>query len=394
MTYKEKLEWVISDVEKSTNFEILAEMKAAMNSVYGSDKNQIIKPTVERILNSWGSRITSYINVIDSLNNEELKIRFESFLYYQAVIHFPEITIKNDYESHKITNIYVRFDIRENGTIKQGLWGVRSSLTEKEYKARYIHSHLHTLDPKSIGFRAFCTGSGEINQVMALLSNKYTSSNFMIFLMHIKNFLEWESSEGTPYIHMSQINRGRIISRGVNTLDFNVCKKIAAELIDSIIEEAGVEMIMKMLFFTVTQNKITVQASAEMEKYLASKILATGPSMENLIVTKDQNGVYHSLSDQSVIDPPQGGVVLEFKGKEIKFQITDKSEEKVYEKFANPKITEEVCKELSHLLTKTALTTPGIRSGSTFNNITRTPSPSDIPVQQSLDQRVVGNALL
>jgi hypothetical protein len=406
MKIEEKLAVAISQIEESSDFEIIAEMKAAMNSVYGEERNQIVKPSVKGVFDLWDQFNVSIEqqHLLEKQTQEEL-LRYlkanPQYSTYHAIIHFPEIIITNGSKSHKITNIFVKFFIRPDGKIHPFIYGMRSTLTEAEYKSLYLHSHLRTLASGKIYFKPFCTGVGEINQVLAVLNTNYTSANFMMFLMHIKNFLEWESKEGTPYITIDNIFKRGERSSSHHVLADWASEKIADALIVSIGKKLEVSEFMKMFPCTTQENYIVVKASLEAERWMASIIensdltYLTGDrwNIATLLCLRDSTGAYYTLPYDN-IRIKHDGTILNFKGQEIKFQIIDKIETKKNETYTNPKITAEVCKKLSHLFTKIAITTPGIKSGSALIYNERASEPSNLPVLEDLDRRVVGNALL
>lgn len=412
MTPIEKIEWAISQIEETTNFEVIAEMKAAMNSVYGSERNQIVKPTSQGIIDLWRSMGNEHVNT-DKLSNlvgQQIMLflaEHPTVFFYQAIIHFPEITITNGTTSHKITNIYVRFSIKPDGKIVPTIQGMRTTLTEIEYLSQYLHSHLHRLSASKIRFTNFCTGVGEINQVMALLSNVYSSANFMIFLMHIRNFLEWESKEGSPYILMENIfRRDTVLVAESNNLSTWLAENAANYLVDFMGKNIGVEEFMKMFTFTVSEKGIVVKETLKAERWMAleigtwdarriRKILGGSYSLNAVLCLRGVEGTYYAMPGGTMQNmTPYDGVILNFKGQDIRFQITEKLETKKNETYANPKITKEVCKKLSRLFTKEAITTPGIKSGSALVHNTRTSESDNLPVQQDLDRGVVGDAVL
>ena len=94
------------------------------------------------------------------------------------------------------------------------------------------------------------------------------------------------------------------------------------------------------------------------------------------LTIKDENGRYFSANTPTSELVYNKEPILNFKGREIGFQIIDKVEIKTYETYTNPQITEEICKKLSFALTKAAFTTSRISSG---NSITghSTPPKSD-----------------
>jgi len=379
---QEKIEAACLEVEKGTNFEVLAEMKAILNSVYGEERNQIAKPTyfsVSRMLNQVGlwQGVERNLVTLEPLRVASyLRTQVQDCMSYQILIHFPEITIKNDKDQHLIRNMYVRLFLRPNGTLASYIQGMRTTLTEAEFVSSYVHSHLPRLSPSVMTFHTFCTGVGEINQVLALLNTRFTSENFMMLLMHIKNYLEWESKEGHPYMFMENVfSRSDRLST-YNSLPDYMAKKAASVIISNMARELSVSDIMNLFRFNVEERAITAIPTLDLEKWMADKIAHW--NMQTLfgyrhidrnslfLALRDNAGQYYAMPEDTRNIIFERGPVLNFKGRDIEFEVIERTQTHTNEIFANPKITKETCKKLSRDLTKTALSSAGIKSGSSL----------------------------
>jgi predicted transcriptional regulator len=392
---KEKIEAACLEVENDTNFEILTEIKAMLNSVYGEERNQIIKPTYEivhkRLRDSgyWQNVVRNLDGLSQTRVRSYLHSLYNDCISYQIIIHFPEVTIKNDKDEHLIRNMYVRLFLRTNGVLGSYMQGIRTTVTEAEFLSGYLHSHLPRLNPLSIDFHTFCTGIGEINQVLALLNSRYTSANFMMLLMHIKNYLEWESKEGHPYMFMENAFMRSSNMSTYNALSDHMASLAADIIITEMRGHMDIPSVMKFVKFDVTERAITAQSTPDFEKWMATKIerwdMTTlfglvGFRNSILLSLRDNAGQYYALPEGSRTITYQPGPILNFKGRDIEFEVIERSQTHTNEIFANPKITEETCKKLSRDLTKTALSSPGIKSGSSIIYSTRFTEPDSISV--------------
>lgn len=384
MDPKEAIEGAIAQIEEKSNFEVIAEIKAALNSVYGEERNQITKPSYESVMKmAKDAQISTYLReILSNLDDKSnaarrLEEQVPDALNYQITIHFPEITISNDSDKHLIKNIYVRLFLKPSGTIGSRMQGLRSTVTESEFQSQYLHSHLPRLIPDRIIFNQFCTGIGEINQVLALLNAEYTTANFMMLLMHIKNFLEWESKEGRPHMYIENIFTRSEDMMLHNLLSTRDAKEAAINIIEAIKANETAEDVMEMFKFEVTEREIKVRSTLELERWIASQIMywnagyiqaIFGRSIPRrvLLSQRDNTGRYYATPEGQMRMNHQTGPILNFKGREIQFEITERKQTQTNETLANPKITEETCKEFSRYLTKTALSSPGIRSGSSL----------------------------
>lgn len=407
-TVREKIEAACLEVEDNTNFDILTEMKAMLNSVYGEERNQITKPsydTVQKRLTDAG--IWSIVaRTVETMEQSRvlsyLRSSYQDCIAYQILIHFPEVTIKNDKDEHLIRNMYVRLILRPDGLIASYIQGMRTTVTEAEFVSQYVHSHLPRLNASQITFHSFCTGIGEINQVLALLNTRYTSANFMMLLMHIKNYLEWESKEGHPYMFMENVFSRSDRMSTYNALPDYIASNAANYIISEMRRDLTISDIMKLIKFDVTERSITIQSTIELEKWMANKIehwdvnTMFGSGYRNVLFLslRDNGGNYFSTPESGRRITFERGPILNFKGRDIEFEVIERSQTHTNEIFANPKITKETCKKLSRDLTKVALSSAGIKSGSSLVYNTRFTEPDKIPLQGDMDGRVVRDALL
>lgn len=382
MTVKEKIEAACLEVEANTNFDILADIKAMLNSVYGEERNQITKPNYDSVRKrlTEGGIWSSVSQYLQSLQSDRVCSHLNSSLRdsisYQIIIHFPEVTIKNGKKDHLIRNMYVRLFVRSDGLLSPYIQGMRATVTEAEFLSQYVHSHLPRLIPTNIIFHSFCTGVGEINQVLALLNSKYTSANFMMLLMHIKNYLEWESLEGHPYMFIENVFTRSIETSAYNVLADYVASNAADHIILLMKRSLSVFEIMELIKFDVTERGIIIQSTLELEKKMARMIkewnvrqmFGFGYNNSTLLSLRDNMGQYFTIpqSDRTIIH--ETGPILNFKGKDIQFEVIERTQTQTQrnEIFANPKITRETCKKLSRDLTKVALSSAGIKSGSSL----------------------------
>lgn len=408
MELKDKIEKAIEEELESSNFELITEIKLALNSVYGEQRNQIIKPNYETILNlakSTGMQDDFMSNLRSYIGIPQIRAYIKSFdnkmFNYQIIIHFPEITITNEKLSHLIRDMYVRLFFRPNCTFFPRIQGMRTTLSEKEFLSHYIHSHLPGLSSSIIEFNDFCTGIGEINQVLALLNTRYRSADFMMLLMHIKNFLEWESKEGRPYMYIENI-----FSRtGVSLPNINggILDKIVNLLISTMKAKFDPDGLMKMFTFEVTQREIEVNPTLDLEKWIAKEIrswdlrslLNIGTS-DHFLSFRDNEGTYHRVTSDSLpAISHQKGTILKFKDKNIEFQVIERSQKNNNEeKFAHPQITKKTCEELSRKLTEATFTTPGIKSGGSINCNSESTEADKLSMSGSVDRGVVWDAVL
>lgn len=382
MTKEEKINKIVEGLEESTDFAIMKEMKEILNKTFGEENNQILKPnyfSVRRIAYEDGN-LNGFLATAKEFEVEELtrhiKLHMGHSLYYQILIKFPEIEITNGVHKHTIKDLYVRAFIRPNGTIRTGIDGIRGKLNIEEVRSQYLHSHLPYSNPRDLIFQPFCTGIGPINQVMMILNNKYTTTNFKMFLFHLKVYVAWESLEGRPHMYIENIGKGN--SNDVYYLGEGAASDVADRLVRTM-KDIPTENLIELLDYDVLPTKITVNINDKFEKWASETIrgwdlerMMPGYSLETncLLNTKDNSGRYYPIprsgARTDLYDPEK--VILQFKGQDIKLKVeeyqdpnikTIKDEEKVPHRL----ITKYLCQKLSSTLSQKAFGNARIRLG-------------------------------
>lgn len=137
------------------------------------------------------------------------------------VIRFPKFTITNENQrEHCIYDLFVRipvgletdsqFDDRwsifpASGFKFRHIEGSRIKHTVAELFSDYTHSHSPGVQLAT--WATFCTGDGDIDNVLSLLNceDHIDYDLLKLLLLEIDPFVKWESIEGSPYRFMSNI---------------------------------------------------------------------------------------------------------------------------------------------------------------------------------------------
>lgn len=389
MTENEILEKVIELVEGETNLEVMKEMKTVLNKVFGEDFNQIVKPTpqsIRKIVDDYGSDYRFELQS-NSDSVEKAKRWFErickSAIEYQMIIYFPEVVITNNRNKHTIKELYVKIGVKSNGTLSGNLLGTRAYMTRNEAISGYAHSHLNVQFPKDIHFSGFCTGEGPINQVIMLLRNNFTIPNFMLFCLHLKNFVAWESKEGRPYLYMENIGKtGEEVSSSMPIYE-STARDTGHQLVREL-RRANLtsKQVYEMLEFKVNKTSIEVKPTTKFELWAVSRmrlwdlrsLLGTRSRLESFLAYRDNAGIYYAFPDNnnasSKLKYDPNKVLFQFKNKDITFKLesNEQEESKIAEAVPEKRITSYFCQEFSRILSNAAFTNVRVRSGSAGGN--------------------------
>lgn len=355
----------VDETEEVVN--MLKTMKGVMDTAFGKENNQIVKADAEEILKDmeYEGKDHRWINT-RSVGHfpQDLKNYTSPFRF---IIRFPEITISNSKGKKRvIKELYVKVLLKHDCKFRTHLTGLRTLLSKEEYHARYWHSHLAGCDLRRIDWSHFCLGSGEITQVLSLLSQKFDEVNFTMFCIHLNNYVRWESIEGSPYYHMENVS-----AAGMGTVPSLYSDAInnGSNLLKSYIFSEDSTWIKNNLKFSVTGSSISIETTPEVEKWAATIFLGLdknsldkirrGTAANSLVCLKDTAGNPVSAT------PRNGGSwdtinhqttpVFKFKGEDKYFKVEEETEKVKTDKYAHPQIMQELCRKLSREFTKVAL---------------------------------------
>lgn len=251
-------------------------------------------------------------------------------LNFDIIIKFPEIVIKNSSDkSHTIRDLYVKFQYKQvaqniiinsaetplsylddhpeimlhdgfyqpfkNFTIGSQIHGLRETLTEKEYRSNYHHSHLSS--SPDMRWTQFCLGSGEIGQTLLLLESGFTIDLFQMALYQLEAYVAWESIEGRPYNYIRSINEvsgtplTRLISISSNTIESFLC---------NVRNHWNYYGLVPILNWKITNNKFELIQDEQVDTFL--RIYSTGRNYNRrgLVYYQDSEGRYYDASTYSV----------------------------------------------------------------------------------------------
>lgn len=365
-----KVRGYLEDLTASTDkdFKYLKAVKDTMNKVFGEERNSIERPELDNILKELWS-IGYRESDLSKLEDVKRAVEMRQLCRYKCMIHFPEIKITNSKKkSHIIRDLYVRFWLDENGKMDYRLEGIRTTLTPGEMSAQYAHSHLPRFGtiPQ---WSSFCRGSGEINQVMSLLSSTFTEVNFTLFCLHLKNYVAWESLEGNPYNYIENIN----LTRPVQSIATSTVNLLVERLQKEVFGVKGTdEWIKKNLTIKVSSRGIVVGVSDKFERWAAEYISSVGYGTYN--AAKSTTGMYYSINHgrSTTRATLPAYAAFKFKKENIFYKLlTDTNQEDERDICIHPEVREEFCRRIGYSFTKEALKNQ--------SNSSKESTPTDLP---------------
>jgi|TARA_R110000851_G_scaffold188214_1_gene338201 hypothetical protein len=168
------------------------------------------------------TRILTLAEGIYGKENVEVKKLNEILI---VTIRFPEFEIINGKQDHRtIKDLFVTFEVNSTISIASGLQGRRTTFSIEDILSNYVHSHLPSGDRDGnygYAYSNFCTGSGPINNIardMRAATGKRALRLLNAYIIHIRDYVKWESLQGGPHYRMESV-RGNI--RRFRTNRFN-----------------------------------------------------------------------------------------------------------------------------------------------------------------------------
>ena len=140
---------------------------------------------------------------------EQIRARFSDTRAI-IMVWWPNVRVSNEHDKFvNIQDLYARIAITMEGRIpyeNTGFQLVRSTFSEQQFSARYVHSHVPRLDWRNICFQNPCLGRGPIRHTILDLKNNSEEALWMLFCQELSLYVTVESLYGGPYIRLEEIN--------------------------------------------------------------------------------------------------------------------------------------------------------------------------------------------
>lgn len=339
------------DIIHKKNLPNLMKIRTILIGAFGEDNIQLVKKDLSHL------EVSSQ-NLIDFKRTVEQQLRDGC---YEITIRFPEILLTSeDGRQHTLRNLFVRFDFNQHLKIVGDYRGLRSSYTGAEWISDYAHSHLHG---RALTFQRFCTGSGVINQSLAVLRDTFSEIEFQLFCLNIKSYVAWESISGTPYRYIRDIHSS-VIPLPMN--QWNNALAVHTFITNKFLQVTSAEELARLTTPTIVQGFFSIRPSEEFEKalgrFLVNLIASTpselrGFSTERLIGYKQTNGNY-ILTGATTAAAPSGFrriLCLRFKGVDYFSEIIPGANLASNDVYPHPEITNHVIRKITSRLSKAAI---------------------------------------
>lgn len=184
--------------------EPLKEIKQIVEEFFGEENVDfnipsyyLYKNMVKKLMEEESINSDTFYSTLYECCPKAMNCLFDYFL-----IHWDTVTVTNEFdESEKIFDLFVK--VRMEGVHVQGFSMAKTTFTQRQYKANYVHSHVPR--NKGIYFAQPCLGNGPIIKTISTLGTTYNSQIWGLFCQELDSYVKTESIEGVPYIRISNI---------------------------------------------------------------------------------------------------------------------------------------------------------------------------------------------
>lgn len=286
-----------------------------------------LRETYHEILTPWAQRIIHqyYVDRTTSI-----------------LIRFPEVKVQNENDaSVMIKELYAKFNIRTNGTLRNYFQLNRAHYPATHYLSGYSHSHLPGIH---FEFVEPCLGSGPIIATQSSLHDHYDLDRYGLFCYELSKYVTVESLAGVPYRRLENIGqtprrtanmtsvRYRSITENGVVKNF-VRYYIRTQSFPLAFSDGAYKLGVPLLDFIISISKCFIQWYNECKKagfYTDGlREFVEWQVLERYVIENKKLYVCSSgRSDvPSDIESARGRILFEFKGAPVHLEITEDTEE-------------------------------------------------------------------
>ena len=298
----------------------------------------------------------------DYCNNDIEKLKSDKSLYIRdhkntdnypyILVWFPKVKITNEYdESVEVENLWAKIDITYFGKMRGYFRLNRSTYLKSHVYSDYMHSHVCGIY-ESLPFQDCCLGTGPIKTTILNLQMDYDESLWQLFCYELSKYVPTESVSGVPYRKLSSIKEMKYSKKVnyfkyVSKYNFHIPEN-EKNLIISFTKYFLDKKLLKFNYFnnsyglgmSFIEYMLTI-SNCFIEYYNDNKKkgninISTEELYNRTILEKVKiadNSIYKIASNSNkpnVIFDKLGETMFTFKGRDIKLEIIDDSEETEY----------------------------------------------------------------
>lgn len=137
---------------------------------------------------------------------------------FNITVHFPKVRVTNENDKYEdIYDLYALVRIHYQGTISGYFKLNKATYTVAQFKNRYIHSHVPSLDYDRLTFfQTPCLGSGPIKDTITSLSMSFDEDIWSLFCVELSKYVCVESLYGGPYRRLESIGSNNGYAKDMN----------------------------------------------------------------------------------------------------------------------------------------------------------------------------------
>lgn len=244
-------------------------------------------------------------------------------------VHWPEFVITNSRKKeHTIRDLIVKMTFDSSfSNMTSNIRGLRITLNENELVKGYRHSHLPT---GCDSFSAFCLGVSSMSHIMIENLTVCTPDSLFLFLVHLDQYVRWESLEGGPYIRIENLSKvdsspangslvedffiSRIDRSLVNSIAGNVIRCLSEDDLIPTIEKGRIVKVrlrhsekLNQLIYSLAPSNALVDFNLETGRYFSPSRERRNSDLEDL--------KHRFLSYSNLMVKNKEGNIIEFERK-------------------------------------------------------------------------------
>jgi hypothetical protein len=138
---------------------------------------------------------------------------------FNITVHFPKVRVTNENGKYEdIYDLYALVRIHYQGTISGYFKLNKATYTVAQFKNKYVHSHVPSLNYDSLTFQTPCLGSGPIKDTITSLSVSFDEDLWSLFCVELSKYVCVESLYGGPYKRLESIGSNDGYARNMNII--------------------------------------------------------------------------------------------------------------------------------------------------------------------------------